>query len=118
MEQIPVIIKSLRENNGFTQTEVARHLEISQQAYSNYELSKRELPSRHAISLSRLYKVSADYILGNGSGYTGPYDLESIYIQGITLKDMLHNLKVLNTDNRKEAVRYIAYLKAVQSQKK
>lgn len=118
MSQVHNIIKSLRENNDLTQKDVAKYLEISQQAYSNYELNKRELPSRHAVSLSEFYKVSTDYILGIDSGYTNPYDLESKYIENITLKEMLYNLNMLNISNRKEIVRYIAYLKATQNKSK
>lgn len=118
MARVDNIIRSLREINKLTQKEVAKHLGISQQAYSNYELNKRELPSRHAISLSELYEVSADYILGIDSGYTSPYNLESKYIQDITLKDMLLDLKMLNISNRREIVRYISYLKATQNKSK
>lgn len=114
MTQVHNTIKSLRESNQLTQKQVADFLDISQQAYSYYELNKRELPSRHVVSLSKMYKVSTDYILGIDSGYTGPYNLESRYIQNITLKDMIYNLEKLNKSNRQDIVRYISYLRNTQ----
>lgn len=118
MAQVHNTIKSLRESNQLTQKQVADFLEISQQAYSYYELNKRELPSRHVVSLSKMYKVSTDYILGVNSGYTDPYDLDSKYIHEITLKDMIYNLEKLNKSNRQDIVRYISYLKNTQNRSK
>lgn len=57
-------IRELREDNDKTQREVARYLGTTQQVYSRYENGENEIPVRHIISLCRLYKVSADYILG------------------------------------------------------
>ena len=57
-------IRDLREDNDMTQTEVAQHLGTSQTMYARYERGANELPIRHLITLCRLYKVSADYILG------------------------------------------------------
>ena len=39
-------------------------LSCSQQAYSNYELGQRDVPTDILIKLSRFYNVSVDYILG------------------------------------------------------
>ena len=57
-------IKDLREDNDFTQTYVAKKLNCSQQAYSNYELGQRDIPTDILIKLSKFYNVSVDYILG------------------------------------------------------
>lgn len=57
-------IKDLREDNDLKQSTVANKIGISQQYYSEYERSKRELPIRHLIRLCEYYNVSADYILG------------------------------------------------------
>ena len=57
-------IRELREDNDKTQREVARYLGTTQQVYSRYENGENEIPVRHIISLCRLYKVSADYMLG------------------------------------------------------
>lgn len=57
-------IRDLREDHDFTQNYVAKFLSCSQQAYSNYELGQRDIPTDILIKLSALYNVSIDYILG------------------------------------------------------
>ena len=57
-------IRELREDTGKTQFEVAKILGTSQTMYARYERGANELPIRHLIKLSELYKVSVDYILG------------------------------------------------------
>ena len=50
-----------------TQTQVAEILGTSQTMYARYERGASELPIRHLITLCRLYRVSADYIIGLSS---------------------------------------------------
>ena len=56
-------IRDLREDHDFTQKEIAKMLNCSQQVYSNYELGQRDIPTDILIKLSSIYDVSADYIL-------------------------------------------------------
>lgn len=58
------IIRELREDNDFTQKEIADILGTTQQVYSRYEKGVNEMPVRHIIALCKFYKVSSDYILG------------------------------------------------------
>ena len=58
------ILRELREDRDLRQAEIAAVLGTTQQVYSRYENGVNELPIRHLISLCRLYRVSADYILG------------------------------------------------------
>ena len=57
-------LKELREENGHTQTDVAKFLNVKQNTYSQYETEKRQLPIDVLIKLSKFYGVSTDYILG------------------------------------------------------
>ncbi|MBQ7817342.1 MAG: helix-turn-helix transcriptional regulator [Oscillospiraceae bacterium] len=57
-------IRDLREDHDYKQREVAEFLHCSQQVYSNYELGQRDIPTAVLIELSKLYKVSIDYLLG------------------------------------------------------
>ena len=57
-------LKALREDNDLSQKEIAAYLNTTQQVYSRYENGLNEIPVHHLIALSRLYKVSCDYILG------------------------------------------------------
>ena len=55
-------LKDLREDNDFTQQEIADVLKIKQQQYSLYETGKRDLPFELAIVLAKFYNTSLDYI--------------------------------------------------------
>lgn len=57
-------IRDLREDKDLTQKQMADILHCSQQAYSNYELGLRDIPTDVLIKLAKYHKVSADYILG------------------------------------------------------
>lgn len=57
-------IKDLREDNDYTQKEIAEYLGIRQNSYSQIENEKNNLQVDHLIKLSKLYKTSTDYILG------------------------------------------------------
>ena len=54
----------LRENSDLTQKQLSEYLCCSQQAYSNYELGQRDIPTDILIKLSEFYNVSTDYLLG------------------------------------------------------
>ena len=55
-------LKDLREDNDFTQQDIANVLKIKQQQYSLYETGKRDLPFELAIVLAKFYNTSLDYI--------------------------------------------------------
>lgn len=57
-------LKEFRELNGYTQAEIAYILQTRQEQYSKYELGKREIPVHHLITLSMIYNVSTDMLLG------------------------------------------------------
>ena len=56
-------IRELREDRDLTQTEISKLLNISQVAYSYYELNKRSIPLESLCKLADFYNVSLDYIL-------------------------------------------------------
>ncbi|MBR3148841.1 MAG: helix-turn-helix transcriptional regulator [Eubacterium sp.] len=57
-------IRDLREDNDYTQQQIADMLGTSQTMYARYERGANELPIRHLIKLCKIYNVSSDYILG------------------------------------------------------
>lgn len=57
-------IRDLREDADLTQAQIAKQLHCTQQAYSNYELGQRDMPSDILIRLARLHHTTTDYILG------------------------------------------------------
>lgn len=56
-------IRDLREDRDLTQSQVSKILNISQVAYSYYELNKRSIPLDSLCKLADFYNVSVDYIL-------------------------------------------------------
>jgi len=59
-----VRLKDLREDSDLKQKEIAEHLHIKQNTYSQYENGQRQLPIDILIKLAKYYNVSTDYILG------------------------------------------------------
>jgi len=57
-------LKLLRTEKELTQQDVADKLEITRQAYNNYETGKRKLDNESLIVLSEFFGVSTDYLLG------------------------------------------------------
>lgn len=57
-------IRFLREDLDLSQKTIAKHLNCSQQVYSNYELGQRDIPTPILIELAKFYETSTDYLLG------------------------------------------------------
>ena len=57
-------LKSLREDNDYTQTEIGKLINKSQQGYNHIETGRAELKIDDLAVLCKFYKVSADYIIG------------------------------------------------------
>ena len=56
-------IRNLREDNDLTQSEISKYLNISQVAYSYYELGRRTIPLELLSKLADYYNTSVDYLL-------------------------------------------------------
>ena len=57
-------IRELREDQDWTQQELADFLHINRRTYSAYETGTNAVPLDILIKLAQLYGVSADYLLG------------------------------------------------------
>jgi len=57
-------IRSLRVDNGYTQEDIAKYLNIKQNTYSQYEIGVLNYPVEALEKLADLYHVSVDYLLG------------------------------------------------------
>lgn len=58
-------LRKQRMRLGYTQQDVAKRLGITRQAYSNYEAGLREPDYATLRALSRLFRCSADRLIGN-----------------------------------------------------
>lgn len=57
-------LKDIREDMDITQKQLAEHLHIKQNTYSQYETGQRQLPIEMLIRMAKLFNTSTDYILG------------------------------------------------------
>ena len=65
MNPTPSILEKLREEKGWTKTEVARRLGMKTvSTYANWEYGLRQPDNEMLVKIARLYGVSTDYLLG------------------------------------------------------
>ena len=57
-------VRDLREDNAYTQKQIAEILKIHQTTYSDYEIGNLNIPVDVLIELAKLYNTSIDYIVG------------------------------------------------------
>ena len=57
-------IRELREDNRYTQQNIADILHIGQRTYADYESGKTRIPVDSLLILAKYYNVSMDYISG------------------------------------------------------
>ena len=57
-------LRDLREDKDLNQRDVARLLPVHQTTYSDYELSRLNIPVSVLHTLADFYGVSVDYLLG------------------------------------------------------
>lgn len=74
-------IKSLRESRSMTQADLARLLNVSRSSINAWEIGISTPSTRHLIELAKIFKVSADYMLGIGPSVT-------LNADGLTDKDI------------------------------
>lgn len=64
MEQhIGTKLKDLREQHGFTQTDIAQRLDVSRQTVSNWETEKSSIDLKNALLLCDLYGITINDLL-------------------------------------------------------
>ncbi|EOU1886315.1 helix-turn-helix domain-containing protein [Clostridium perfringens] len=104
-------LKSLRNEKGVLQKDVAEYLKISTSAYGFYEQGKR-IPDVETLNkLSDYYNVSIDYLLGKSNIKESAEDI----INDDTLTLALHNDngidEELPEEAKKEIEDFIEYVK-------
>ncbi len=57
-------LKALREDGDYTQAEIGKLIQKSQQGYNHIEAGRAELKIEDLCTLCKFYHVSADYIIG------------------------------------------------------
>lgn len=57
-------LREVREDRDYTQAQIGRLLNKSQQGYNHIETGRAELKIEDLIRLCRFYNLSADYLIG------------------------------------------------------
>ena len=57
-------LKGLREDRDLLQKDIAKILNVTQVAYSCYEIGRRQIPIDALLKLALFYHTSIDYLLG------------------------------------------------------
>ena len=57
-------LKNFREDNDYTQEDIAKILNCKQNTYQQYESEKRQIPIEALKKLALLYYTSIDYLVG------------------------------------------------------
>lgn len=79
------------EDNDLTQCEISKMLNISQVAYSYYELNRRNIPLEILVKLADFYNTSVDYLLYRTNNKK-PYDVKKISWIYIKIKITSYNI--------------------------
>lgn len=87
-------IKSLRENQNKTQSELAKQLGITRSSVNAWEMGISVPSTQYVVELAHIFKVSTDYLLGVDT-------TSSISVAGLSEKDVeLINTIILHLKNR------------------
>ena len=57
-------IKELREQAGFSQSQLAKKLDVTRSSVNAWEMGLSAPTTQYIVALAKLFHVSADYILG------------------------------------------------------
>lgn len=60
-------IRALREDHDYSQTQIAKILNVGQRTYADYELGKTRIPVESLIKLAKFYDVDMNYISGTSN---------------------------------------------------
>lgn len=67
-------IKELRETAGYSQAQLAKKLDVTRSSVNAWEMGLSAPTTQYIVALSKLFHVSADYILGTDSSMTFTLD--------------------------------------------
>ena len=57
-------IKDLREKTGYSQTQLAKKLDVTRSSVNAWEMGLSAPTTQYVVAMARLFHVSADYLLG------------------------------------------------------
>lgn len=63
-------IRQLREANGLSQAELARRMDVTRSSVNAWESGLSAPTTQYVVALTKIFHVSADYLLGTESEYS------------------------------------------------
>ncbi len=90
-------IRNLREDNDYTQKDIAKVLRITQPQYNLYEQGDRKIPIDKLELLADFYNVSIDYILGR-TNYKRVVQAETMQSKNLRLQKYYSRLSAEDQD--------------------
>ena len=105
-------IKTLREELGLKQEELANKMSVSPSAIGMYETNKREPNNELILKLAQFFNVSTDYLLGK-SDIRNPEELKNVQFANAGGLDTTG----LDEEDLKELQKQVDYIKKLKGQK-
>ena len=91
-------IKALREQNGFTQSDLAKKLGITRSSVNAWEMGISVPSTQYVVELANIFKVSTDFLLGVKSTAT-------VNVEGLSEKDIqLVNAVIAHLREKESAI--------------
>jgi len=94
-------LSELREDRGLTQRDVSERLHISNSSISAFETGARVPSVEVIVSLSRLFEVTTDYLLGLSAYNISPEVFNEEFVDGTSMGSIIQTLTVLTPKQRK-----------------
>lgn len=92
------IIKALREQNGYTQSDLAKKLGITRSSVNAWEMGISVPSTQYVVELANIFKVSTDFLLGVKSTAT-------VNVEGLSEKDIqLVNAVIAHLREKESAI--------------
>ena len=96
--QVADKIKALREQNGFTQSDLAKKLGITRSSVNAWEMGISVPSTQYVVELANIFKVSTDFLLGVKSTAT-------VNVEGLSEKDVqLVNAVIAHLREKESAI--------------
>lgn len=93
-------IKALREQNGFTQSDLAKRLGITRSSVNAWEMGISVPSTQYVVELANIFKVSTDFLLGVKSTAT-------VNVEGLSEKDVqLVNAVIAHLREKESAINH------------
>jgi len=108
-------LKKLRENNNYTQKQVADYLGISPNTFSKMEKGRRNMNSVTLDKLCLLYNCSSEYLFGKSDDYTGNNET-------VTNRDRLkipsdiEKIDLFAISKMNQVARYLKFLRKIEEE--